>query len=53
MMESYWPRAYEDPKATRGILKFAGKFNAVTKIVFSRTLQEANWNNRNRIFELA
>jgi len=45
LMESYWPHVHQDPKATRGMLEFADKFNAVSKIVFSRTLQKAEWNN--------
>jgi dihydrofolate reductase len=45
LMESYWPHAHQDPKATKGELEFADKFNAVSKIVFSRTLQKADWNN--------
>ncbi len=45
MIESYWPHAHEDPKATRGELEFADKFNAIPKIVFSRTLQQAGWSN--------
>ena len=51
MMESYWPYAYKDPKATKGMLEFADKFNAVPKVVFSRTLQEANWNNTRLVRE--
>jgi dihydrofolate reductase len=45
LMESYWPRAHEDPKATKAMLDFADKFNAIPKIVFSRSLQNAKWNN--------
>jgi len=45
MMESYWPHAQKDPKATKGMIEFAHKFNTIPKVVFSRTLQEANWNN--------
>ncbi len=45
LMESYWPRAHEDPQATKSMLDFAGRFNAIPKIVFSRTLQKAGWNN--------
>ena len=45
LMESYWPHAHRDPKATKSILDFADKFNAIPKIVFSRTLQRADWNN--------
>lgn len=45
LMESYWPHAHRDPKATKSMLDFADKFNAIPKIVFSRTLQRADWNN--------
>ncbi len=45
MMESYWPHAHRDPKATKSVLGFADKFNEIPKIVFSRTLQKAEWNN--------
>jgi dihydrofolate reductase len=51
LMESYWPHAHKDPKATTGMLEFADKFNAVPKIVFSRTLQEASWNNTRLVRE--
>jgi len=51
MMESYWPHAHKDPKATKGMLEFADKFNTVPKVVFSRTLQEANWNNTRLVRE--
>jgi dihydrofolate reductase len=51
LMESYWPHAHDDPKATKGELEFADKFNAVPKVVFSRTLQEANWNNTRLVKE--
>jgi dihydrofolate reductase len=45
LFESYWPFAHEDPHATRSDIEFADKINAIPKIVFSRTLQEASWNN--------
>jgi dihydrofolate reductase len=51
LMESYWPHAHEDPKMTKGELEFADKFNAVPKVVFSRTLQKANWNNTRLVRE--
>jgi dihydrofolate reductase len=38
LMESYW-------QATRSVIEFADKFNAMPKIVFSRTLEKAEWNN--------
>ena len=51
LMESYWPHAHKDPKATKGMLEFADKFNAVPKVVFFRTLKEANWNNTRLVRE--
>ncbi len=45
LMESYWPHAHQDPNATKSELDFADRINAVPKIVFSRTLQKAAWNN--------
>ncbi len=45
LMESYWPRAHEDPSATKGMLDFATKFNAIPKVVFSKTLKSVMWNN--------
>ncbi len=51
LMESYWPRAHEDPNATKGMLDFADKYNAIPKIVFSRTLQRADWNNTRLVKE--
>jgi dihydrofolate reductase len=51
LMESYWPRAHEDPNATKGMLDFADKYNAIPKIVFSRTLQGADWSNTRLVKE--
>ncbi len=45
LMEGYWPRAHEDPSATKGMLDFAGRYNAIPKIVFSRTLQSVDRGN--------
>jgi dihydrofolate reductase len=45
MMESYWPHAHEDPAISNSTLAFADKFNAMPKIVFSGTLEKAEWNN--------
>ena len=45
MMASYWPHAHEDPAASQSILDFADKFNAIPKIVFSGTLEKAEWSN--------
>ncbi|MFL5814460.1 MAG: dihydrofolate reductase family protein [Bdellovibrionia bacterium] len=45
MMESYWPHVPADSSASKSDLEFAAKFNAVPKIVFSSTLEKAEWNN--------
>src|SRR5574338_445130 len=45
LMESYWPKAHEDPDATKSTIDFADKFNAMNKIVFSNTLTEVKWKN--------
>ncbi len=45
LMESYWPHAPEDPNATSSIIRFARKINAKSKIVFSKTLNKAEWTN--------
>ena len=51
LMQAYWPRAAEDPRATPSELKFADKFNAIPKVVFSRTLNAVEWNNTRQISE--
>lgn len=45
LMESYWPKAHEDPNASKSTIDFADKFNAMNKIVFSNTLTEVKWKN--------
>jgi dihydrofolate reductase len=45
MMESYWPHVHKDPSASKSDLKFADRFNAMPKIVFSRTLEKAERNS--------
>ncbi len=45
LMESYWLNIHQDPNATRGELEFADRFNSISKIVFSKSLQKAEWNN--------
>ena len=45
MMASYWPFADQDPGSTKSELKFAEKYNSVSKLVFSTTLKEVKWNN--------
>ena len=53
MMESYWPHAHDDPAASKSIFNFADKFNSIPKIVFSSTLEKAEWNNSTLIRENA
>ncbi len=45
LFESYWPNAPADPQSTQSLLQFARQINAMPKIVFSKTLREAGWNN--------
>lgn len=45
LMEGYWPGAHDDPHKTKSTLRFADKYNSVSKIVFSNTLQEVKWKN--------
>ncbi len=45
LMESFWPDAPSNPECTKSMIRFANKFNNISKIVFSRTLDKAEWNN--------
>jgi dihydrofolate reductase len=45
LMESYWPSAPKDPEATKSMIDFANRMNAMPKVVFSRTLHKVEWNN--------
>lgn len=44
MMLSYWPQAERNPQSEAD-LAFARKMNALPKVVLSRTLAKAEWNN--------
>jgi dihydrofolate reductase len=44
LMVQYWPNAEMNPKSPAD-REFAQKMNALPKIVLSRTLQKATWNN--------
>lgn len=44
-MAQYWPFTAIDPSYPRSGIEFAEMINGYTKIVFSRTLQKADWNN--------
>jgi dihydrofolate reductase len=44
LMASFWPTADVDPSSPRPIREFAQIWRDMPKIVFSRTLQRADWN---------
>ncbi len=44
LMAQYWPHADEDPSATRQEREFARIWREMPKLVYSRTLQHAEWN---------
>ncbi|WP_240359298.1 dihydrofolate reductase family protein [Pyxidicoccus trucidator] len=54
LMLSYWPNAEVNPRSAAD-LAFARKMNALPKLVLSRTLEHATWNNtrivRDRVAE--
>jgi dihydrofolate reductase len=45
LMAAYWPHAHEDPETTPAMRRFADAYNAIPKVVFSRTLEKAEWSN--------
>lgn len=45
LMESYWPTVLKDPKEDKRSINHAQWVENIPKIVFSRTLNEAGWNN--------
>jgi dihydrofolate reductase len=44
LMVQYWPDAEVNPRSPQDLL-FARKMNALPKVVLSRTLERATWNN--------
>src|SRR5438094_6659723 len=44
LMAGFWPTADSDPSSTEPMVEFAGIWREKPKIVFSRTLQQADWN---------
>jgi dihydrofolate reductase len=45
MMESYWPTVLANPSSTKPELDHAHWVENINKIVFSQTLERAEWNN--------
>jgi dihydrofolate reductase len=44
LMAAFWPTADADPASTAPMVEFAGIWRETPKIVFSRTLERADWN---------
>jgi dihydrofolate reductase len=44
LMAGFWPTADQDPASTRPMVEFSRIWRDKPKIVFSRTLQRADWN---------
>jgi len=44
LMAGFWPTADTDPSSTRLMVEFARIWRDMPKIVFSRTLERADWN---------
>jgi dihydrofolate reductase len=44
LMAAFWPTADSDPSSTAPVVEFAGIWRDMPKIVFSRTLERADWN---------
>jgi len=51
MMESYWPTVLTLPSSTKNELHHAQWVEDIHKIVFSKTLEKAGWNNTTLIKE--
>ena len=45
LMESYWPLVVKNPTGNKPMDKFAVLIDNISKIVFSRTLQNVDWKN--------
>ena len=44
LMAAFWPTADDDPASTEPMVEFARIWRDMPKIVFSRTLERADWN---------
>ena len=45
LMESYWPTVVKDPTGNKPMDEFAALIDNISKIVFSRTLEDVDWKN--------
>jgi dihydrofolate reductase len=50
--ESYWPKVALDPSSPQGLAEYAHQLNAMRKLVFSKTLSRAEWNNSVLVHEI-
>ena len=50
--ESYWPKVALDPASPKGLAEYAQQLNTMRKIVFSKTLSRAEWNNSVLLHEI-
>jgi dihydrofolate reductase len=48
-----WPHVPDNPTASEGEKEYARKLNSMRKIVFSRTLETAEWNNSTLLHEIS
>ena len=51
-VESFWPQVARDPASPKGLVEYAQQLNAMRKIVFSKTLSRAEWNNAALVQEI-
>ena len=47
-----WPKIPEDPASPKGLVEYANQLNAIRKMVFSKTLSSAEWNNSSLVKEV-
>lgn len=47
-----WPKVPDNPHASPGEVAYAHRVNAMRKIVFSKTLEKAEWNNSTLLREI-
>lgn len=45
LFESFWPKVATDPDAPREARIIANELNLMTKVVFSKTLEDVSWEN--------
>lgn len=48
-----WPQVPDNPDVSEGEREYARKLNAMRKVVFSKTLPSADWNNSTLLREIA